>query len=161
MLRKHIATMVKMNRYPLLKELIREYFGLPAQVALTPALYQRGLGQADLVLCLLRTDHFMAREFVAMLIGHPIIIGPPCLLHYRTNGGRPTVCHPRSLLDRRIIFVAPANPRQPCTEAHLRWSDFKAGRTPRQVMTRGSTKRDVRRALRMGWIRLEEVSHAG
>jgi hypothetical protein len=159
MLRKHMATMIKMNRYPLLKELIRQYFDLPAGIALTPALYQRGLGQADLVLCLLRTDHFMAREFVAMLIGHPIIIGPPCLLHYRTNGASPTVRHPTGLMDRRITYVAPSNPRQPRTEAYLRWQDFRAGRTPRQVMTRGSTKRDVRRALRMGWIRLEEVSH--
>jgi hypothetical protein len=151
--------MVKMNRYPLLKELIRQYFGLPAEIAITPALYQRGLGQADLVLCLLRTDHFMAREFVAMLIGHPITICTPCLLHYRTNGGAPSIRHPTSALDRRIIFVCPMNPRQPKTEAHLRWQDFKPGRTPRQVMTRGSTKRDVRRALRMGWIRLEEVRH--
>ena len=160
MLRKHCATIVKMNKYPLLKSMIRSYFSLPDQVPLTPAMYQRGLGQADLVLCLLRTDHFMAREFVAMLIGHPIVIGPPCLLSYHTNGGAPRVRKSSHPLDRRIVWVEPTNPRQPRTEAHMRWVDFKAGRTPRQVMSRGSTKRDVRRALRMGWIRLEEVSHA-
>ena len=153
MLRHHARTIVTMQ--PSLKAKVRAYFGLPADVALTPAMYQRGLGQADLVLALLRIEHWNARFVIGLLVGKPITIGSPCLLHYRTNG-LPTVVPSTDWDARRIASVIPDNPRQPGTDAYLRWHQYQAGRTIGQLRVRGVRRRDIRRALRQGWITLEE-----
>lgn len=155
MLRKHARTLANINRCGALHAALRTYFNLPSKrMALTPALYQKGLGQADLVLALLRIPHPLSRLFIESLIGHPITIGSPCLLGYRTNG-RPHVVHSDTYDDRRITFVTDTNPRQHGTDAHLRWSLFQVGRTVGQLRVRGCKRRDIRRAARKGWITLE------
>ena len=128
------------------------------------SLIDRGLGQADLVLALLRLrdqrtaySHTL-RVYVELLMGHPIVVGPCCLLRYGHDTPRPRAV--RSVDDRRIVHVHSTNPRQPCTPAHLRWCEYRVGRTLGQLYVRGVTRRDVRRALRMGWIKLEEMENA-
>ena len=144
-----------------LKYLIRDYFDLPLRTALMPALLARGLGQADLVLALLRLRDQHAgplgaacESHIATLIGHPIVRCPSCLQSYRTGPTRVV----RSKDDRRITYVASANPRQPGTCAHLRWCEYKIGRTLGQLHVRGVTKRDVRCAVARGWVRVEELA---
>jgi hypothetical protein len=139
--------------------LLRDYFDLPRSTSLMPALLSRGLGQADLVLALLRLRDQRtpyARIFsayVELLVGHPIVHGPSCLLK-TMDSGRSKIT--RSADDRRIVYVCPTNPRQPGTDAHLRWCQYQVGRTLGQLYVRGVRKRDVRRALRKSWIRVEE-----
>jgi hypothetical protein len=154
----HCTTIAALGRDKPLRYLIRDYFSLPKTTALMPALLARRLGQADLVLCLLRLrdGHPALREsaegYITRLVGHPILYGPPCLLHYRSNGA-PSVGADRS---PRISWVNPTNPRLPRTEAFLRWPEYRVGRTESQLRSRGVTRRDFRRAIRRGWIKLEE-----
>ncbi len=154
----HASSIALLSSQRDLKSLIRDYFGLPLRQALMPALLSKGLGQADLVLCLLRLRdmHAYLRErverFIALLIGHPIVIGPGCLLRYRCNGT------PAVTLDRspRIVWVTAINPRQPNTDAYLRWPEYRVGRTTAQLKMRGVRPKDIRVARRNGWIRVEE-----
>src|SRR6266404_4838263 len=121
------------NRDRATKYLLRDYFQLPRTQALMPALIGANLGQADLVLSLLRLRDTCRTPYariyscyITLLVGHPIVVGPRCLLAYRTNGHSTVTRDPAA---RRITYVAPANPRQPGTPAHARWPDFKVGRT--------------------------------
>lgn len=160
MLRKHAAVIGRINNDPQIKSKILQYFGIVRSPEyLTPVLYQRGLGQADLVLCLLRIGGARARVYVEQLIGHSITIGPPCLLLYRTNG-KPRPAHQRAADDRKVIFVVPGNPRVSNTGAALRWNEVKLGKTVSQLRSRGVWKRDIRIALKRGWIKLEDTTHA-
>ncbi len=161
MLRKHAAIIARINADAQIKQKLLAYFDIPPTPYLTPALYQRGLGQVDLVLALLRTQGtrelvVRARGHIEALVGRPIVVGPPCLLSYPRNGS-PQVSRVVSGVDRKIIFVVPGNPRQPNTTAALRWCEFKPGRTVSQLRSRGVTKRDIRRATRMGWIKFEDA----
>lgn len=154
MITKHAEVLARIGMdKPLAKEL-RAYFDLPKRRVLVASLHEKGLGQADLVLFLLRVGTATARRHVEALVGKPILIGPPCLLIYRTNG-KPTVVGSEVPDDRKILWVCPTNPRLTNTEAHLRWKIFRVGRSIAQVKARGATKRDVRRAIRKGWIRVE------
>ncbi len=158
MLHRHHQTVAHLTSHRELKYLIRDYFSLPRTTALMPALLARRLGQADLVLCLLRLRdahsalRYAAEGHITQLVGHPITIGPGCLLLYRCNG------LPSATLDRspRIVWVADVNPRQPNTDAHQRWAEYKLGRSVAQLRARGVALRDIRRAKARGWIRLEE-----
>lgn len=159
MLNRHYKTVARLSANRSLKYLVRDYFGLPVSTALMPALLARGLGQADLVLCLLRIRdahrglRITVEEHITALIGQAIRACPPCLLHYNTPSKLT-----RSLDDRRLVHVAPVNPRQEGTDAHMRWCEYRVGRTLGQLYVRGVTKRDVRRAVRNGWIRVEEMA---
>lgn len=160
MLRKHATALAHMTADKSLKKMVCDYFDLaPRSRSLTPLLYQRGLGQADLVLALLRINHSRARHYIGLLIGHPIVIAPPCLLRYNlnSNASRPSITRPVGNDNRRITFVQDTNPRQPGTESHLRWPWFQVGRTVAQLRVRGVKRRDIRKAADFGWIRLEEV----
>jgi hypothetical protein len=162
MLHNHTKTVVRIAANHDLKYLIRDYFDLPKHTALMPALLDAGLCQADLVLCLLhlRDQHHTMREAIedsiTALVGHPILVGESCLLRYRITSPRPIAT--RSKDDRRITYVAPTNPRQPGTDAFMRWCEYRVGRTVSQLQTRGVTKRDIRRAARNGWIKVEECT---
>lgn len=130
------------------------------------SLIDRRLGQADLVLSLLHirdsassADRRRVLSFyVHRLVGRPILVGESCLLRYRVNGHAPTILRTRDPRDRKITWVLETNPRQPSTDAHLRWSEFRVGRSVAQLRTRGVTRRDLRRAVRKGWIRMEELA---
>jgi len=160
MLHKHYRTVAQINADVPIKYLLRDYFDLPRWQAIMPALLARALGQADLVLALLRIRdrHCDARaaceHHVAMLIGHSIQFGRPCLIAYRTNGP------PSVRLDRspRIAWVHPTNPRQPNTDAWYEWREYRVGRTVAQLRARGLKPRDIRRTRARGWIKLEEVA---
>lgn len=160
LLHRHHRTVAHLNQNPSLKYLIRDYFALPLTQALMPALLSARLGQADLVLCLLRLRDrhravaVAAELHIAALVGHAITSCPSCLLAYRT--GPPRVVRSRD--ERRIISVAPDNPRQPGTEAHMRWCEYRVGRTLGQLYVRGVSKRDVRRAITNGWVKVEEIA---
>lgn len=160
LLHQHYRTVSRIAQNLNLKYLLRDYFDLPRHTALMPALLKRQLGQADLVLALLRirdnhpTIRQAAEAHIATLVGHAITVGPSCLLQYRSNG-KPTV---RLDSTPRLVYVAPTNPRQPNTDAYLRWSEYKLGRSVAQLKMRGIKAKDLRIAQRAGWIRLEEVA---
>ena len=162
---KHARSVAAMGRDQLTSYLVRDYFGLPRGRTMMASLLSAGLGQADLVLCLLRLrdraspDHGrLLSYYVRRLVGRPIQRGAPCVLHYYVNGHAPRVVRPAPTAeDRRVVWVASANPRQPNTSAAARWASFRIGRTVAQLRARGVTKRDIRRAERRGWVRFEEV----
>lgn len=158
MLRKHSLVVTMMNRDRATAYLLRDYFSLSKRPTLMASLIERRLGQADLVLALLKLrDRHRIRllgAYIELLVGHPILVGPSCLRDYRA-GPTKTV---RSSDDRRITFVTPGNPRAPMTDAHLRWCEFRVGRSIGQLLVRGVTKRDIRRSIRRGWIAVEEVA---
>lgn len=160
MLHAHYRTVAFINQNQSMKYLIRDYFSLPKWQALMPALIGRGLGQADLVLALLRLrdrhggpTKTACDQHIAALVGHPIVVCPACLRDYRTGPTRVT----KSRDDRRILFTVHDNPRQPGTEAYLRWCEYRVGRSLGQLYVRGVKKRDVRRAISRGWIKVEEM----
>lgn len=162
MLLRHHQTIARLATDLSLKYLIRDYFGLPVTTALMPAMLARGLGQADLVLCLLRIRdaHRSLRtaieEHITALIGRAIHACPPCLQLYNQRPVNPQDAT-RTADDRRVTHVTLANPRQEGTDAYMRWHEFRVGRTIGQLVTRGITKRDIRRAVRNGWIKMEET----
>lgn len=149
MLRKHLQTIASMRRRPVLLYQVRRYFDLPS-VPLHVAMRRRGLGQADLVLCLLRINTPASLHYVEMLIGKPITRAQACLLRYRVNGARPTVAR-----QPRVTWVVPVNPCRKSTELRLRFSEFRPGRTLEQLLVRGITRRDIRMAQRRGWVQMQ------
>lgn len=163
MLSHHHRTVAHLAANHLLKDLVRDHFGLPIATALMPAMLARGLHQADLVLCLLRIRdaHSALRSAVeshiTTLVGSAIRACPSCLQLYNARPVKPQD-EPRNSDDRRITYVSPVNPRQEGTDAHMRWREFRVGRTIGQLVVRGITKRDIHRAARNGWIKIEEVA---
>jgi hypothetical protein len=158
LLHAHHQTIAQLSSHRDLKYLIKDYFQLPRTKALMPALLAKRLGQADLVLFLLRiydthpTQGQAAEDFIARFIGHPILIGPRCLSRYRDP-------HPYTKIDRtpRVVYVSETNPRNPNTDAFLRWPEYRVGRTVAQLVARGVTRRDIRKAVKHGWIKLEDA----
>jgi hypothetical protein len=162
MLKKHSLVVAMMNRDTTTAFLLRDYFDLPRHTTLMSCLLHKQLGQADLVLALLRLrdrrprNHRVLGAYIELLVGHPITVAPTCLLRYATNTSHPRVVRSRD--ERKITFVLGTNPRAPATAAHLRWCEFRVGRSLGQLYVRGVTKRDVRKAVRKGWIKVEEVA---
>lgn len=160
LLHRHYRTVAMIANNQSLKYLLRDYFALPQRQALMPALLARGLGQADLVLALLRLRdrhhgvRLACESHIATLVGHPITVGPGCLVYYRVNGP----AHVRQDTSPRITYVVPRNPRQPHTDAYLRWPEFRVGRSVAQLKMRGIKAKDLRVVQQQGWIRLEEVA---
>lgn len=161
MLRKHFATVSLIDQDRHTSYLVRDYFALSHITPLLPACEQRGLFQADLVCALLvlrdqRTTHATVfTDFIEALMGHPIQIGAPCLSQYRAQSLLTRIV--RSKDQRRITAVVPHNPRQPQTTPFFQWREYRVGRTLGELMVRGITRRDIRRALKRQWIRVEEV----
>lgn len=112
------------------------------------------VGQADVVLALIRAPmglpHFM--QCAEGLMGRAIRHCPPCL---RLPYAQMEFPDPEGEEARRLTFVA-RNPRLPTTDAFYRYRVMKTGMTVQQCLVRGAKKRDIRLALRKGWIRLEE-----
>ena len=99
-------------------------------------------------LALLHLNTRGSRVLVARILGRPILVLPSAYLRWPINGV-PRVRVPRIA---RVL----ANPRRPRTTAHDRFElAFRPGRTIEEARSRGATRRDVRAALRHGWIETE------
>lgn len=152
--RRCLGIVARMNRDKILRSRIRLYFGL-GRGALYYRLRDRGLGHADLVLCLLRLNSATSISFAEELVGRPITHCPSFRLAWPTNGAA------RARVDAspRLVFVVPENPRLGNTRARERFEHFRVGRTVSQLLLRGVTRRDIRRATRKGWVKFQEVAH--
>lgn len=146
-LRRHLQVIAVVNRTPALLYRLRRYFKLRSE-PLVLALSRRGLGQADLVLALLRIGTRTARHVVERLIGHPITVAPACLLRYHVNGHAPRVA--RQPVITHVVPKCPARKSKLATY----FAEFKVGRTLSQLAARGVTRRVLRTAERRGWIQL-------
>jgi hypothetical protein len=130
------------------------YFDCPlgdeSTIRLSWALAKVGASQADVVLALLRMGERRFIECAEALVGRRIHYCPPCLRPpaYVDRGDPPTPDQ------RRITFVS-KNPRLPTTGAFYRFKIFRPGMTIGQFMVRGGQRRDVRAAIKRGWIRVE------
>jgi hypothetical protein len=114
-----------------------------------------GMGQADLVLALLRatSNTREARTVVGVLIGHPIVVCPPCLrlAHQRLPQ--------RKYRDgeRRVTWVG-ENKFPPTSKFHERFRMLRPGMLVSEYRARGGQHRDLRFALARGLIRMEKAA---
>jgi hypothetical protein len=150
-LARYLTAVAFVDREPSVSIRVRVDLDLP-HVPMPYALQLRGLGQADLILSLLRLNTARSIALVERILGRPITHCPGVHLAWRVNG--------RPLARRSPVIVAVVpNPRKPNTTAHVRFAHaFACGRTLEQAMARGARKRDVRGALRRGWITVETLS---
>lgn len=140
-LRRHLQTIALVERIPAILYRVRRYFSLPC-APLALCLRRAALGQADLVLCLLKIGTGTARRFVERLIGKPITraVAPPR-----------EPCVYLSTPVQRVVRVLP-NPCRLSTRFHCNYELFRVGRTVEQLLARGVTRREIRLARRRGWI---------
>jgi hypothetical protein len=137
-----------------------EYFGIPPTVASWPSevLAERQLGQVDAVLALLRLGRLADAESV---VGRPVTRCPPCL----AASPQAVASRPRTGDDRLILRVSiTRNTKRPgweppggrCYAIQRRLAVFRPGMSLAQALSRGVTRRDVRRAVTRGWIEVEQ-----
>jgi hypothetical protein len=146
LLRKHLQSLSVIDQTPALNYRVRRYFQL-GTAHLFRELRSRGLGQADIVLCMIHLNTEWARRVVSVLIGKPIEIGPPCLRDYHV----PPPMMPRPPV---IDWVMPNIPVRNSTRLGDSVIEFRVGRTREQILQRGVSRADWDRALRRGWIHL-------
>ena len=118
-------------------------------------LSHQGLGQADVVLALLRGQDPLLHRAAEALVGRPIYKLPPQTVRELPKTPAPPEVPPA---DRRVILEVAPNPRLPTTPAFQRYRLFRRGSTVAQVLMRGVTRKDLREATRGGWIRLSELA---
>lgn len=135
---------------PSLAYRIRVYFGLGSG-PLIRSIPRAGLGQADVVLALLRIGTRCARRYVEHIIGRAITVCPSCRLTYPYNRQRPRVS-----LQPVITWVTPNPPLRCSTKIAACYTEFRVGRTREQLLCRGVSRGDIRRAVRRGWITMSE-----
>lgn len=146
---RYATAVASVDRDRVVSFLVRRHLGLSRRPMLY-ALSERGLGQADLVLALLRIGTAPALARAELVVGRPILHCRSQWLRWPVNGV------PRVSSPPRIRAVVD-NPRRPSTPAHDRFaSAFRVGRTIEECRVHGATKRDVRSASRRGWIVIEE-----
>jgi hypothetical protein len=151
-LARYLPAIAYVDRDPVVSYLVRRDLDLPLGRSMPYALHDHGLGQADLILSLLRINTRGSRLLIERILGRPIMQCQSVLLQWRSNG------RPQVRRQPRISHVV-ANPRKPNTDAYRRFErSFKKHFTIEQCRSRGARQRDVRGALRRGWIRLEEVT---
>lgn len=134
--------------------MLRHHFSLPIDQhkPLFPLLEQANLTQADVVLVLLRDGRPEMVEQVTVLTGVEVQHCPPWM-----PPDRPApVSGPAREGDRRRFTHVGANPRLPTTPAFQRYKHFKVGRTVADFLRRGGTRKDLREALRAGWVEMED-----
>lgn len=132
---------------------LRTKKGTPSPGSLLRLLCEAGLGQADVVLALLRLNSLESLRLAEVMVGRRIRRCPPCLRvlpppkQDRGDSTRPK--------DERRILTVVENPRLPGSPAHARFTLLRPGRTVEQCLARGMTRRDFRMALDYGWVQLE------
>lgn len=145
---RYFTAVACVDRDPVVSFLVRRHLGLDRHRPMLYALSARNLGQADLVLALLRIGTRPAMALVERVVGRPVRLCPCVWLRWPVNG------RPRTRLLPRFRLAVSNNPRRPNTPAHARFEvAVRDGFTIEQMRLRGATRRDVRRALREGWIR--------
>lgn len=140
---------------PVTKLRVLNYFGLPfLRGNLVALLHDEGLCQADLVLCLLRVGggDREARALISRLIGHDIVVCPPCLRGWR----RPPPERPKK--GELVVTWVGRNKFLNGTDRNLRFGLLRPGMTLSQYKSRGGRRRDLRAALRNGTIRVKEAA---
>lgn len=146
---RYATAVASVDRDRVVSLLVRRDLRLCPRRPMLYALRARFLGQADLILSLLRVNTRGSHALITRILGRPILVLPSCYLRWPVNGV-PRVRVPRIA---RVL----ANPRRPNTEAHARFDEaFRPGRTVEEARARGATGRDVKLARRHGWI--EEVA---
>lgn len=148
MLRRHLAAIAAIDATPALAYRVRRYFAL-CDRPLIAAMPRAGLSQADIVLALLRMGTPRSRCIVEGLISKPIHIAPACRLTWAYNKQSPTVG-----TQPVITWVTAEAVLRRGTRLALSFPEFKCGRTKSQLLQRGVSNGDIRRALRRGWIRM-------
>jgi hypothetical protein len=145
MLARHAAALsgLEIDALIYLKDYFKLRWDAPGDIA--PALTERGLMQADVVLALLRGEYL---DEVAALVGHPVERLPPreALPLPKTESSEV----PKE--DLRTITAVARNPRLPTTDSFQRFKHFKIGRSLHACLTRGVTRKDIREALAHGWV---------
>ena len=135
---------------------VLDYFQLPLISGnLAVALDECGYWQADLVLCLLRINTREARLLVSRLVGHPIVVCPPCLSR------RFAKAPPRRLARHEMKVTWTAEPSKLTAQPRGlgdRLRHLRPGMTLAQYRARGGRRRDLRVALARGLIRVEKAA---
>ena len=99
---------------------------------------------ADVVLALLRDDRIEAAEEI---VGRKVQRLPDD----SRLSPKPLPPHAEHARAQRVVRVS-RNPMLPTTPAFLRYKEFKVGRTKDQLMARGVTHRDIRKAVQRGYV---------
>jgi hypothetical protein len=128
---------------------VRRYFSLDSG-HLFRALRRKKLGQADLVMALMKIGTDAARRITECLIGRSIAIGPACLLKWSHNTERPTIGR-QPVITRVIAHRPKIKARSRLAQV---FDEFRVGRTRAQLLSRGVSRGDIRRAQKRGWIQL-------
>jgi hypothetical protein len=105
----------------------------------------RSQDQADVVLALLRADALIP---AVRLVGRPITLFPPSRKFFPKSVPHVVSRGP----DDRVIRAVARNPHLPTTPAFQRYRALRPGLTLAQAMVRGVRRRDLRRAVRRGWV---------
>lgn len=139
---------------------LANHLGLSPHKPVYPQLRSRGYFTADVVLTLLAIGTADARAGAQAIIGKPIEVCRPGP-HYRETvsvidqiASLPETVPPA---DRRKVLSVERNPRLPTTDSFQRYKHFRPGRTVAQLIGLGVTRKDLREALREGWVTLSEV----
>lgn len=150
MLRRHLVAISAITSTPSLVYRVRQYFSLGSGPLISELSRER-LCHADIVLCLLRINTCRSRHLAESLVGRPITIGPSCCFRYPTNRSSPLV---RTQATISRVLEAVAVRRR--TRLHSCLPEFKVGRTREQLLARGVSRGDIRRAVRRGIIEMTE-----
>jgi hypothetical protein len=151
LLRRYFAAICRIGDDRRASTLIRVYFHMADGPPLLYAMRDSGISQCDLVLAMLHHGLGLDRtwEYVQMLCNARVL--PPVRM------GWPVINQLRTRV-RRMRHVAP-NPRRLNTPAHERYARaFRVGRTLEEARIRGATTKDIRQALRMGYVKMEEAA---
>lgn len=114
----------------------------------------------DLINTLLHLDTEVSRKIVSTLIGKPINV----LRSFTARARLPalTLKLVRTDNQRRVLHIAPVL-KQPdggrtltSTDLYRRLGLVKPGQTLQQAFARGVTRRDIRIAVKRGWMKIEE-----
>ena len=126
-------------------------------------LRRAGLNQADVVLCLLRLDTRQSLALASRLVGRPVTYCPPMLAMAR--GPRPVGRRADLKDDRVVLNVVPPSVKDSRSSRRLlsapiyeRLSAIKVGMRVSQLYARGVRQKDIRIALRRGYVTLSEVT---
>ena len=132
MLEKYRAALGRVP--PVVRMRVLNYFKLPPlRGSLFDQLSSENLGQADLVLCLLRINDAQSLRLAERLVGHPIVVCPPCL---RLKHARlPTRRYADG--DVRVRVVKRHNPFLPTCPAFQRWRMLRDGMLLSEYRARG------------------------